>query len=108
MNIKENQSDEENKSFKLVKIYLENEKRFETIKNLNKNTTNNLSEKSIIILIKNINEYIFLGIPFILMDYFIRKDAQKVNLIVPQKYSYIFSYTYIFFLFFLQNLSKEI
>ena len=100
MNIKENQSDEENKSFKLVKIYLENEKRFETIKNLNKNTTNNLSEKSIIILIKNINEYIFLGIPFILMDYFIRKDAQKVNLIVPQKYSYIFSYTYIFFFIF--------
>ena len=100
MNIEENQPNEENKSFKLAEIYLKNKKIFETKKNLYTNSKNNLNEKPIIFLIKNIIEYIMLGIPFILLDYFIRKEAQKVYLIVSQKYSYIFSYIYIIFFIF--------
>ena len=99
MNIEENQSNEENKRFRLVKINLENKKIFKIKKNLSKNK-NNLNEKSIIFVIKNIIEYIMLGIPFILMDYFIRKEAQKIYLNVSQKYSYIFSYSYIIFFIF--------
>ena len=92
MNIEENQSNTENKSFKLIKTNLKYKNLFKTKKNLNEN--------SIVIFTKNIIEYIILGIPFILMDYFIRKEAKKIYLKVSQKYSYIFSYTYIIFFIF--------
>ena len=105
MNIEENQSNTENISFKFIKTNLKDKKLFKKKKNLNKN---HLNENSILLFTKNFIEYIILGIPFILMDYFIRKEAQKIDLKVSRKYSYIFSYIYIIFLFFLQNLSKEI
>lgn len=54
-------------------------------------------KKGIIFFTKNI---ILLGIPFILMDYFIREETKKINYNVSQKYSYIFSYTYIIFFIF--------
>lgn len=93
MNNKENQSNLENKSFNLIKINSENER-------IKIKCLGHCFCEKIILLIKNIIEYIILGIPFILMDYFIRKEAQKVILIVSPKYSYIFSYTYILFFIF--------
>ena len=97
MNIEENQSNTENISFKFIKTNLKDKKLFKKKKNLNKN---NLNENSILIFTKNFIEYIILGIPFILMDYFIRKEAQKIDLKVSRKYSYIFSYIYIIFFIF--------
>ena len=90
MNFEENQSNCENKPFKFIKLNSKYKKIYENKQNLNRNN----------FVIKNFIEYIILGIPFILMDYFIRKEAQKINLIVSQKYSYIFSYTYIIFFIF--------
>ena len=96
MNIEENQSNEDNQSFQLLKIKMEEIKLFER-KNLNKN---NFKENPLIFFSKNIIEYIILGIPFILIDYFIRKETQKIVFVVSQKYSYFFSYTYIIFFIF--------
>ena len=90
MNFGENQSNCENKPFTFIKLNSKYKKIYENKQNLNRNN----------FVIKNFIEYIILGIPFILMDYFIRKEAQKINLIVSQKYSYIFSYTYIIFFIF--------
>jgi phosphoglycerol transferase MdoB-like AlkP superfamily enzyme len=100
MNFEDNQLNEENQLFKLIKIKLGDNKLVEKAKILTKNNKNTFNENSIIFFFKNIIEYIILGIPFIFMDYFIRKETQKINFIVSQKYSYIYSYTYIIFFIF--------
>lgn len=92
MNIEENQS-----NTKFIKRNFEGKKIFEMKIKLNKNNLNKISK---IFCSENIIEYTILGIPFILIDYFIRKETQKIYLIVSQKYSYIFSYTYIIFFIF--------
>lgn len=48
-------------------------------------------------LIKTIIEYMILGVPFFLMDYFIRKETKKIQFTVTEKYSYMFSSIYITF-----------
>lgn len=93
MNFEENQSNTENISFNLIKINFEEKKIFEIKKKI-------LNKIPKIFFIENIIEYIILGIPFILIDCFIRKETKKIYLIVSQKYSYIFSYTYIIFFIF--------
>lgn len=90
MNFEENQSNTENISFKLIKLNFEKKKIFE----IKKKIFNKIPK---IFFIENIIEYIILGIPFILIDWFIRKETQKIEFIVSQKYSYIFSYTFILF-----------
>ena len=57
----------------------------------------NYIKNQIILNKKKIIEYIILGIPFILMDFFIREETKKINFGVSLYYSYIFSYTYIIF-----------
>ena len=65
----------------------------------------NVIKKQMINFTKNI---ILLGIPFILMDYFIREETKKIDFTVSQKYSYIFSFTYIFFFVFSSKCFKGI
>jgi hypothetical protein len=103
MIIDENQLNEENKSFNLKTIKFEDKKLYEKIKILK---NNNFNGNPIIFFTINIFEFIILGIPFILMDHFIRKDAKKIYFIVSQKYSYIFSYIYIFFFVFFSKFFK--
>ena len=88
--------DKENKSFKLVKIKKEiNElSKRNFLKKIKKKITN---KNLYIIITKHVIEYIMLSSPFILMDYFIRKETGKMSFAVSQKYSYIFSYTFIIF-----------
>lgn len=84
-----------NNSFDFIKITTPKEK-FQRRKRTKK-YIKNIYLKRITISIKNISEHIILCIPFILIDYFIRIETNKIKLNVNQKYSYIFSYTYINF-----------
>ncbi len=51
----------------------------------------------IIFLLKTLFEYLILAIPFILMDYFIRVEAEQIRFKVLEKYSYIYSCSFISF-----------
>ena len=96
MKFEKTQLDEDNKSFILLK---KKYKKIKKIKKIERNTFINIIKINKEIA-KNIIEYIILEIPFILMDYFIREEAKKINFDILQKYSYIFSYTYIIFFVF--------
>ena len=78
----------------LLKTFVAKKKKLFSMKNF-LNIINIL--KKIIFFSKN---FILLGTPFILMDYFIREESKKINFKVSQKYSYIFSCTYIIFFIF--------
>ena len=95
MDSEDNRLEKGNKSYKFIKIKTQNEK-FQRRKRAKK-CIKNIFFKRIINSIKNIIEYILLGIPFILIDYFIRKETKKIKFNVNQKYSYLFSYSYIKF-----------
>ena len=94
MDSEENQFIKRNKLFEFIKIKIQN--KFERRKRKQK-IIKNIFLNIIIIAIKNFIEYILLGIPFYLIDYFIREETKKIKFEVEQKYSYIFSYAYIIF-----------
>ena len=56
-----------------------------------------LMVNKIIFLLKTLFEYLILAIPFILMDYFIRVEAEQIRFKVLKKYSYIYSCSFISF-----------
>ena len=79
----------------LKKVFVIKKNKLFSIKNFFKII--NIIKKQIIYFTKDI---ILLGIPFILMDYFIREETKKIYFYVSQKYSYIYSCTYILFFIF--------
>ena len=87
------------KSFKSIKIRTK-KKTFERGKRSKKSIIN-IFLNIIISFIKNIVEYIILGIPFFLIDYFMREETKKIKFHFHYHYepkcSYIFSYAYIIF-----------
>ena len=81
--------------FEFIKIKTQNEK-FPGKKRIKK-CIKNIFFFFLIFSKRNIIEYIILAIPFILIDYFIREENKKFEFEVTQKYSYLFSYSYIMF-----------
>ena len=96
MDSEDNRLKKGNKLFGFIKIKTQTNK-YKRRKRTKKCMKNIIFLNIIIIYIKNIIEYIVLGIPFLLIDYFIREETNKINFNVLQKYSYIFSYSYIMF-----------
>ena len=88
MKFEKEKLNEENKSLMSFKLKLKN--LLNIIKVINKIKIIDIMKKyKILLLIKNINQYIILGIPFILMDYFIREETKSINFYVLQKYIYL-------------------
>ena len=95
MNSEEKRLKKGHKSFKSIKIRTKKNKYAK--RKRTKTSIINTFLNLIINSIKNIIEYFVLGIPFFLIDYYIREETKKIRFRLEEKYSYIFSYAYIIF-----------